>query len=198
MIVDYLVKAIKLSERIIIMEIIDTAIEGVKIIKPRVFQDARGYFFESFNQQVFDKNGLDYHFIQDNQSFSTYGVIRGLHFQKGEHAQAKLVRVLKGKVLDVAVDLREGSPTFGKHVAVELSADNKLQLLIPRGFAHGFSVLSDEVEFAYKCDNYYCKESEGGLIYNDADLDIDWMVPSDKVQVSEKDQVLPTLKELLS
>lgn len=170
------------------MEVENTCIDGVKIIKSKIFEDSRGYFFESYNKRVFLEAGLDYDFVQDNQSLSSYGVIRGLHFQKGEYAQAKLVRALFGSVLDVVVDIRPGSPTFGKHVAVELTEKNHYQLMIPRGLAHGFAVLSEKAVFSYKCDNYYNKESEGGLVYNDPDLGIDWMIPSEKVQVSEKDK----------
>lgn len=177
------------------MEIIKTKIEGVLLIKPSVFKDSRGYFFESYNRESFKKHGLDYQFIQDNQSYSSYGVIRGLHFQKGEHAQAKLVRVLKGKVLDVAVDTRPGSPTYGEHVAVELSDENFLQLLIPRGLAHGFSVLSETALFFYKCDNFYNKESEGGIVYNDPDLNIDWQIPQEKAEIADKDQKAPSFRE---
>lgn len=174
------------------MEVIKTRIEGVYIIKPRVIKDARGYFFEAYNKEAFSEAGLDYDFVQDNQSFSSYGVIRGLHFQKGEYAQAKLVRVLQGKVLDVAVDIRPGSPTFGEHVAVELSDENCLQLLIPRGLAHGFSVLSQTALFFYKCDNYYNKESEGSLCFNDTDLAIDWQIDEEDAEVSEKDKNAPS------
>ena len=173
------------------MRFIATEIEGVYLIEPRVFEDDRGYFFESYNQKVFDAAGLHYDFVQDNQSKSCYGTIRGLHFQKGEHAQAKLVRVLEGAVLDVAVDLRKGSPTYGKHVAVELSAENKRQLLIPRGFAHGFSVLSETAVFAYKCDNLYCRESEGGLRFDDPVLGIDWRIDMSRAITSEKDRLHP-------
>lgn len=176
------------------MELIATPLEGCYIIKPAVFPDPRGYFFESFNEQRFnEKTGLNVHFVQDNQSMSSYGVLRGLHFQKGEHAQAKLVRVLKGEVLDVAVDLRPGSPTYGQHYSVVLSEENKLQFFIPRGFAHGFVVLSEQAEFFYKCDNYYNKASEGGLHYADPSLNIDWQVPAEQLLVSDKDRVLPGL-----
>ena len=178
------------------MKVLNTDIEGLLIIEPKVFEDERGYFFESYNKQKFLDAGLEFDFIQDNQSKSVYGTIRGLHFQKGEFAQAKLVRALQGKVLDVAVDLREGSKTYGKHVAVELSEENKRQLLIPRGFAHGFAVLSEVAVFAYKCDNVYNKESEGGLYYADPDLGIDWKIPAGKEILSEKDKVLPMLKDL--
>ena len=178
------------------MNIIPTPLSGVFIIEPRVFEDSRGYFFESWNKDMFEIAGLHYDFVQENESLSTYGTIRGLHFQKGEHAQAKLVRVLEGTVLDVAVDLRKGSPTYGEHVAVELSAENKRQLLIPRGFAHGFSVLSETAVFAYKCDNQYCKESEGGIRYDDPQLAIDWKVEKGKELLSEKDRKLPLFAEL--
>jgi len=177
------------------MHFIKTEIEGVYIVEPRVFEDARGYFFESYSKAKFEAAGLHYDFIQDNQSKSSYGTVRGLHFQKGEHAQAKLVRVLEGTVLDVAVDLRKGSPTYGKHVAVELSAESKRQLLIPRGFAHGFSVLSETAIFAYKCDNLYCKESEGGIRFDDPALGIDWRVEKGKELLSDKDKVLPFFTE---
>jgi dTDP-4-dehydrorhamnose 3,5-epimerase len=180
------------------MNFIKTEIDGIVIIEPKVFEDERGYFFESYNEAEFAKNGINIKFVQDNQSKSSYGVVRGLHCQKGEHAQAKLVRVLEGKVLDVAVDVRVGSKTFGKHVAVELSAENKRQLFIPRGFLHGFSVLSETAVFAYKCDNFYSKESEFGVAYNDSDVGIDWLIPSDKIITSEKDRNGHTLKELIN
>ena len=161
------------------------------IVHDSVFADNRGYFFESFNQQTFEKlTGIDVSFVQDNQSKSSKGVLRGLHFQQHEHVQAKLVRVLKGKVLDVAVDIRPNSQTFGQHVAVELTAENHLQLFVPRGFAHGFIVLEDDTVFFYKCDNFYNKESEIGVIYNDATLNIDWQIPAEKQLVSDKDLVL--------
>lgn len=179
------------------MEIEQTGLKDCIIIKPRVFDDPRGYFFESFNKQTFEeKTGLSGDFVQDNQSFSSYGVIRGLHAQTGAFAQAKLVRVTKGEVLDVAVDVRPGSPTYGKHVAVRLSAENKLQLYIPRGFVHGFSVLSETAEFLYKCDNFFNKASETGVIYNDADLNIDWLIPADQASVSDKDLLLKPFAEL--
>ena len=177
------------------MKVISTPIAGVYIVEPRVFEDARGYFFESYNKAKFEAAGLHYDFIQDNQSKSSYGTVRGLHFQKGEHAQAKLVRVLEGSVLDVAVDLRKGSPTYGKHVAVELSAENNRQLLIPRGFAHGFSVLSETAVFAYKCDNLYCQEAEGGIRFDDPALGIDWRVEKGKELLSDKDKDLPFFTE---
>ena len=178
------------------MNFIKTDIDGVVIVEPRVFEDNRGYFFESYNEEEFKKNGISSHFVQDNQSKSCYGVIRGLHCQLGKHAQAKLVRVLKGKVLDVAVDARKDSPTFGKHVAVELSEENRRQLFIPRGFLHGFSVLSEEAIFAYKCDNLYCKEAEFGIRYNDEDIGVDWKIPADKVITSEKDKLANKLKDI--
>ena len=179
------------------MKFIKTKIDDVYIIEPRIFTDNRGYFFESYSKDKFIAAGLDYEFIQDNQSKSEYGTIRGLHFQKGEHSQAKLVRVIQGTVLDVAVDLRANSKTFGQHVAVELSAENNKQLLIPRGFAHGFSVLSEVAVFAYKCDNAYNKESEGGLLYNDKDLGVDWQVAEKDVILSEKDIINPALKDFV-
>lgn len=179
------------------MELEQTGLKDCIIIKPRVFEDARGYFFESFNKETFEeKTGLSGDFVQDNQSLSSYGVIRGLHAQTGAFAQAKLVRVTKGEVLDVAVDARPGSPTYGQHVAVKLSAENKLQLYIPRGFVHGFSVLSETAEFLYKCDNYFNKASETGVIYNDADLNIDWLIPADQASVSDKDLLLKPFADL--
>ena len=180
------------------MEIIKTEIEGVVILEPRIFRDARGYFFESFSVREFEEKVARTTFVQDNESCSSYGVIRGLHFQKPPFTQAKLVRVIKGSVLDVAVDLRKGSPTYGKHVAVELTEDNHRQLFIPHGFAHGFAVLSDEVLFQYKCDNYYTPQSEGGILWNDPDLQIDWRIPADKVVLSEKDTRHPMFKDYIS
>jgi dTDP-4-dehydrorhamnose 3,5-epimerase len=177
------------------MTITPTPIEGLIIVTPRVFNDDRGYFFESFNETSFnDAVGYKVQFVQDNQSFSTKGVLRGLHLQKGEHAQAKLVRVTQGEVLDVAVDLRKGSATYGQYHGVLLSADNNKQFFIPRGFAHGFIVLSDTAVFQYKCDNYYNKQAEGGLHFADPDLAIDWNLPADELLVSEKDKELPFLK----
>ncbi len=174
-----------------------TKIKDCFIIHDTVFKDDRGYFFESFNKQKFAAaTGLEVDFVQDNQSKSTHGVLRGLHFQTGEWAQAKLVRVLKGKVLDVVVDLRRNSPTFGQHVAVELSEDSHTQFFVPRGLAHGFVVLSEESVFFYKCDNYYNKASEGGLLYNDTALGIDWKIDLSKVVLSEKDQLNPALAQL--
>ena len=169
------------------MNIIKTSIEGVVIIEPRLFKDERGYFFESFNQREFEEKVCKTTFVQDNESKSGYGVIRGLHYQKPPFAQSKLVRVIKGAVLDVAVDIRKGSPTFGQHVAVELKEENHRQFFIPRGFAHGFSVLSEEVIFQYKCDEFYHPEAEGAIAWNDAELGIDWKIPLEKVLVSEKD-----------
>ncbi|MFI3262906.1 MAG: dTDP-4-dehydrorhamnose 3,5-epimerase [Rikenellaceae bacterium] len=177
------------------MEVVKTDIEGVVIIEPRVFGDDRGYFYESFSQREFEEKVCKTTFIQDNQSFSKYGVLRGLHFQKAPYAQSKLVRVTKGKVLDVAVDIRSGSPTFGKYVAVELSEDNYRQLFIPRGFAHGFVVLSEEVIFQYKCDNFYSKESEGAIMWNDPDLGIDWGIDVKDAILSEKDMLNPLLAD---
>ncbi len=175
-----------------------TTIEGLLIIEPKVFPDDRGYFFEAFNESVFKKEELHYNFVQDNQSFSQYGVIRGLHYQLHPYAQVKLVRALVGKILDVAVDIRKSSPTYGKHVAVELSADNKKQLLIPAGFAHGFSVLSKEAVVMYKCDNFYSKESEGGIRYDDPALGIDWQIEKEKINVSSKDLELPLFSDSLN
>ncbi len=179
------------------MEIEQTGLKDCLIIKPRIFEDPRGYFFESFNQNTFEeKTGLSGRFVQDNESYSSYGVIRGLHAQAGEFAQAKLVRVTKGEVLDVAVDVRPSSPTYGKHFAIRLSAANKLQLYIPRGFIHGFSVLSETAEFLYKCDNFFNKASETGVIYNDVDLNIDWLIPEQDQAVSDKDLLLKPFSAL--
>jgi len=178
------------------MNFIKTEIDGVIIVEPRIFNDARGYFFESYNAAEFAANGIPNTFVQDNQSKSSYGVVRGLHCQLGEHAQAKLVRVLHGTVLDVAVDIRPGSPTFGKHVAVELSAENNRQLFIPRGFLHGFSVLSDTAIFAYKCDNLYAPQSEFSIRFDDPDIGIDWRVPADKIITSDKDNIAKGLKDV--
>ncbi len=180
------------------MNFIETAIEGVFIIEPRIFADERGYFFESYSRAAFEAAGLHYDFVQDNQSKSVYGTVRGLHFQKGEHSQAKLVRVLEGTVLDVAVDLRRASPTYGQYVAVELSAENNRQLMIPRGFAHGFSVLSETAVFAYKCDNPYCRESEGGIRFDDPALAIDWRIDPAKALTSDKDKRHPYFSEFES
>jgi len=177
------------------MNVIATEIEEVVIIEPTVFGDERGYFFESYSQREFDEKVRPIKFVQDNESKSRYGVLRGLHFQKGKNAQSKLVRVVKGRVLDVAADIRKGSPTFGKYVAVELSADNKRQLFIPRGFAHGFAVLSDEAVFQYKCDNLYAPETEGAVIWNDPTIAVDWHLPETDIILSEKDRHHPTLAE---
>jgi len=177
------------------MPLLQTGIPGLRVFEPTVFEDNRGYFFESYNENVFKEQGVDIRWVQDNQSSSSYGVIRGLHYQLPPFAQAKLIRVLKGKILDVAVDIRKGSPTFGKVYAKKLSAKNKRQLFIPAGFAHGFSVLSEKAEVLYKCDNFYNRESEAGIIYNDAELNIDWLVPHEKAIVSEKDLSLPTLAQ---
>lgn len=173
------------------MKVVETGFEGLFVLEPRVFADERGYFFESFNSQTFKSNGLDFDWVQDNQSHSIHGVIRGLHFQKPPHAQTKLIRVLKGEIVDVVVDLRHISPTYGKSFSVVLSSQNKLQLLVPKGFAHGFSVLSEEADVMYKCDALYNKETESGILFNDPLLGIDWQVSQDKMIVSEKDLILP-------
>lgn len=180
------------------MNVIKTPIEGLLIIEPRVFHDARGYFVETYNEQRYREAGVDAIFVQDNQSCSTYGVVRGLHFQKPPYTQAKLVSCTKGRVLDVAVDLRKESPTYGKWYAVELSEENHRQFYIPRGFAHGFSVLSEQAVFTYKCDNLYHPEAEGGLLLSDPDVAIDWQVPEDKRVISEKDTKHPLFKDLIS
>lgn len=178
------------------MNVIKTEIDGVLILEPKVFGDSRGYFFESFNAKDFkEATGLDMNFVQDNESMSSYGVMRGLHFQLPPYTQAKLVRCVRGKVLDVAVDLRKGSPTYGKHVAVELSEDNHRQFFIPKGFAHGFSVLSDTAVFQYKCDSYYAPQADGGISILDDSLGIDWKIPVDKALLSEKDKKQPLLKD---
>ena len=178
------------------MKVIKTNIDGVLIIEPTVFGDSRGYFFESYNKQRFNEaTELDIDFVQDNQSKSCYGVLRGLHFQKPPYAQSKLVRCVRGRVLDVAVDIRKSSPTFGKYIAVELTEDNHRQLFIPHGFAHGFVVLSEEAIFQYKCDNFYHKESEGAIAWNDPEINIDWTIPFDDVILSDKDKVNPSLKD---
>lgn len=178
------------------MKFLKTEIEGAYILDPVVHGDERGYFFESFSEREFQEVVGPVHFVQDNESRSCYGVVRGLHFQKGESAQAKLVRCVRGTVLDVGVDIRPESPTFGKHVSVELSESNHRMMFLPRGIAHGFSVLSDEAVFQYKCDNYYAPQSEGGLSWDDPDLAIDWKVPLEDVVLSEKDRSRPRLKEL--
>ena len=177
------------------MPFIKTPIPDLLVFEPKVFEDSRGYFFEAYNEQTFSNEGVSIKFVQDNQSKSSYGVIRGLHYQLTPYAQTKLVRVLEGTILDVAVDIRKGSPTYGQSFSIELSAENKKQLLVPTGFAHGFSVISETAIVLYKCDQFYNKESEGGIIYNDASLNIDWSLPKDKVLVSEKDMQLPSLSE---
>lgn len=178
------------------MNVIKTAIDGVFILEPRLFEDARGYFFESFNQREFEEKVAPVVFVQDNESKSSYGVVRGLHYQKPPYTQSKLVRVVKGAVLDVAVDVRKGLPTFGQHVAVELTGENHRQFFIPRGFLHGFSVLSEEVVFQYKCDNFYAPASEGAVAWDDPDLGIDWRIPAEQVILSEKDRHHPRLKDV--
>jgi len=177
------------------IEVIQTAIPGVVIIEPKVFGDSRGYFFESWSLRDFSEAVMPVNFVQDNESKSRYGVLRGLHFQKGEHSQSKLVRVVSGRVLDIAVDIRRGSPWFGQHVACELSGENHRQFFIPRGFAHGFAVLSQEAVFQYKCDNLYCPSSEGAIAWNDPALGIDWGIPSADVLLSEKDKHHPLLAD---
>jgi len=177
------------------MTVIETKLKGCFIIEPTIFKDKRGYFFESFNEQKFNKTlKLDVRFIQDNESFSSKGVLRGLHYQTGEFAQAKLVRVVKGKVLDIAVDIRKESSTFGQYISIELTEENKKQIFVPRGFAHGFVVLSDTAILSYKCDNFYNKESEEGIIYNDKTLNIDWKLPTESLIISEKDVDLPSFE----
>lgn len=182
------------------MEVIETAIPGVLIIEPRVFNDARGYFFESFSQREFDEKvgrilGHTIHFVQDNESMSSYGVMRGLHFQRPPFTQSKLVRVVKGSVLDVAVDIRKGSPTFGQHVAVELTEENHRQFFVPRGFAHGFAVLSETAIFQYKCDNFYAPQADGGISILDESIGIDWKIPTENAILSEKDTKHELLKD---
>ena len=169
------------------MEVIKTSIEGVVIIEPRIFRDARGYFFESFSQKEFDEKVRPIQFVQDNESMSSYGVMRGLHFQRPPYTQSKLVRCVRGRVLDVAVDIRKGSPTYGQHVAVELTEENHRQFFIPRGFAHGFAVLSETAVFQYKCDNFYAPQADGGISIKDESLGIDWQIPVEKAILSEKD-----------
>ena len=176
------------------MNLIETALDGVYIIEPTIFRDARGYFYESYNRNAFEKAGLHYTFVQDNQSMSSYGTIRGIHFQKGDFAQAKLVRALQGTILDIVVDLRAGSPTYGQHVAVELSEDNHRQLLIPRGFGHGFSVLSETAVFSYKCDNFYAPAHEGSVRFDDPELAIDWRIDMKKALLSDKDRQAPDFR----
>jgi dTDP-4-dehydrorhamnose 3,5-epimerase len=178
------------------MNFIETKLKGCYILEPKIIQDERGYFMESFNEDTIQKGlGLNVHFVQDNQSYSSKGVLRGLHYQTGEHAQAKLVRVLQGEVLDVAVDIRPDSPTYGQYEAVVLSGENQKQFFVPRGFAHGFLVLSDNATFFYKCDNFYNKESEGGIQYDDKTINIDWNFPSDRLVISDKDKIQPSLNE---
>jgi len=172
-----------------------TDIPGLLVFEPKVFEDNRGYFFESYNENVFRQQGIDLRFVQDNQSSSFYGVVRGLHYQLPPHAQVKLVRVLQGKILDAAVDIRKGSPAFGRSFSIELSAENKKQLFIPAGFAHGFSVLSEKAEVLYKCDAFYNRESDAGIRFNDPVLNLDWEIPADKIIVSEKDLSLPLLDQ---
>jgi dTDP-4-dehydrorhamnose 3,5-epimerase len=177
------------------MNFLPTKLEGCFIIEPKIISDERGYFMESFNEKTFENGvGHQVHFVQDNQSFSSKGVLRGLHYQTGEHAQAKLVRVLQGEVLDVAVDIRPNSATFGQYEAVFLSGENQKQFFVPRGFAHGFLVLSETATFFYKCDNFYNKESEGGIIFNDTTINIDWEFPPNELLVSAKDKIQPTLE----
>jgi dTDP-4-dehydrorhamnose 3,5-epimerase len=181
------------------MKVIKTNLKDCVVIEPAIYDDGRGSFFESFNQEVFEaKTGISVHFVQDNQSISQRGVLRGLHIQKGEFSQAKLVRVIQGKVLDIVVDVRKGSKTFGKHFTIELSGENNRQLFIPKGFLHGFSVLEEDTIFAYKCDNYYHKLSEDGVVYDDETLDIDWMLHENEIILSEKDRKLKTFKEFIS
>ena len=173
------------------MPFIKTHIPGLLLFEPRVFEDSRGYFFESYNENIFSAEGISIKFVQDNQAKSSYGVIRGLHFQLAPYAQTKLIRTLSGSILDVVVDIRIGAPTYGEVYTLELSAENKKQLLVPKGFAHGYSVLSDTAEVMYKCDEFYNSKSEGGLLYNDPKLNIDWQIPADKAVVAEKDLLHP-------
>ena len=177
------------------MDVIETALEGVVIIEPKILGDARGYFFESFSQREFDEKVRKINFVQDNESMSTYGVMRGLHFQKPPFTQSKLVRCVKGVVLDVAVDIRKGSPTYGQHVAVEITENNHRQFFVPRGFAHGFAVLSETAVFQYKCDNFYAPQADGGISIADESLGIDWKIPADKILLSEKDTLHVCLKD---
>lgn len=177
------------------MPFIQTPIANLLVFEPKIIEDSRGYFFESFNLKTFQAEGIDLNFVQDNQSSSNYGVIRGLHYQLNPHAQVKLIRVLAGRILDVAVDIRKGSPTFGKSFSIELSAENKKQLFIPAGFAHGFSVLSTQAEVLYKCNSFYNQESEAGILYNDPSLNIDWKIPAGKEIISDKDRGLPLLAD---
>jgi dTDP-4-dehydrorhamnose 3,5-epimerase len=177
------------------MPFVTTPIKNLLVFEPKVFEDSRGYFFESYNEKTFKEEGVDFRWVQDNQSSSSYGVIRGLHYQLNPHPQIKLVRVLVGEILDVVVDIRKGSPTYGHHYAIGLSAKNKKQLFIPGGFAHGFSVLSEKAEVLYKCDEFYNKETEAGIIYNDTALNIDWKIPAGKEIVSDKDRSLPSFAD---
>ncbi len=177
------------------MEVIKTNIEGVVIIEPRIFRDARGYFFESFSQREFDAKVRPIRFVQDNESMSSYGVMRGLHFQRPPYTQSKLVRCVRGRVLDVAVDIRKGSPTYGQHVAVELSEENHRQFFVPRGFAHGFAVLSQTAVFQYKCDNFYAPQADGGISIKDDSLGIDWRIPVSEALLSDKDTKHPLLRD---
>ena len=177
------------------MEVIKTAIEGLVIIEPRIFKDARGYFFESFSQKEFNEKVMPINFVQDNESMSSYGVMRGLHYQKMPYTQSKLVRCVKGAVLDVAVDIRKGSPTFGQHVAVELTEENHRQFFVPRGFAHGFAVLSETAIFQYKCDNFYAPQADAGIQLMDEELGIDWRIPTAEALLSEKDLKHPCLRD---
>ncbi len=176
------------------MPFIKTQFPGLLVFEPKVFEDNRGYFFESYNQQVFSTEGVHINFVQDNQAKSSFGVVRGLHFQLEPHSQTKLLRVLSGEIIDAVVDIRKGSPTYGKAYTILLSAENKKQLLVPKGFAHGYSVISETAEVFYKCDEFYHKESEGGIAWNDPSLEIDWQVPADKIIVSDKDKVYPLLE----
>lgn len=180
------------------MPFVTTDFPGLLVFEPKIFEDSRGYFFESYNENTFAAEGVSIKFVQDNQAQSSYGVIRGLHYQLTPHAQSKLVRVLSGAIVDVAVDIRKGSPTYGKAFVIELSSANKKQLLVPKGFAHGYSVISETAEVFYKCDAFYNKESEGGIMYNDPDLNIDWQIPAHKAVISEKDMKHPGIKEVIT
>ena len=177
------------------MPFVKTPLKDLFVFEPKVFEDSRGYFFEAYNEQVFLQEGLQIKFVQDNQSKSSYGVVRGLHYQLAPYAQIKLVRVLEGAIIDVAVDIRKGSPTFGQVFSIELSAENKKQLLVPAGFAHGFSVISENATVLYKCDQFYNKEAEGGINFNDVSLGIDWRIPTDRAIISDKDKGLPALAD---
>jgi dTDP-4-dehydrorhamnose 3,5-epimerase len=177
------------------MPFVKTEFPGLLVFEPKVFEDTRGYFFESYNQKTFSAEGININFIQDNQARSSFGVVRGLHYQLEPHAQTKLLRVLSGEIIDAVVDVRKNSPTYGKAYTILLSAENKRQLLVPKGFAHGYSVISETAEVFYKCDEFYHKETEGGIAWNDSSLQIDWRLPADKILVSEKDSQLPLLKD---